>query len=198
MRIVKYAACIVLLAFLVPTSLLGKDRGVAVDQIVAVVGAETITESELRQESRIALAFRQGEVAALTALDEEVLVAFRDYVVNQMVVAVHVRRLGTIELSRKKVDGASQKFKEKFRSPSAYDAFKRRFDISEEKIKSTLRRELRNQIFVEDRLRSRQLSQRFGGENKAWSEEAMSTLLTEMKQTVEIRFLGPDQRLELQ
>lgn len=194
----KYAARIALLVLVVPTILLAKDRGVAVDQIIAVVGAEIITESELRQESRIALAFRQGEAAALTALDEEVLVAFRDYVVNQMVVAIHVRRLGTIELPRKKIDGAIQKFKAKFRSPSAYDAFKRRFDISEEKIRSTLRRELRNQVFVEDRLRSRQLSERFGGENKAWSEEAMSTLLTEMKQTVEIRFLGPDERLELQ
>lgn len=194
----KHAACIAILVFVLPANLFGKDRGVAVDQIIAVVGAETITESELRQESRIALAFRQGEVAALTALDEEVLVAFRDYVVNQMVVAVHVRRLGTIELPQKKIDSALQKFKAKFRSPSAYDAFKRRFDISEEKIRTTLRRELRNQIFVEDRLRSRQLSQRFAGQNKAWSEEAMNTLLTEMKQTVEIRFLGPAQQLEIQ
>jgi len=179
-------------------NLSAKERGVAIDQIIAVVGAETITESELRQESRIALAFRKGEVAALTPLDAEVLVAFRDYIVNQMVVAVHVRRLGTIELPRKKIDGALQKFKAKFRSPSAYDAFKRRFDISEEKIRSTLRRELRNQIFIEDRLRSRQLTQRFGGQNKSWSEEAMNTLFTEMKQTVQIRFLGPDQQLEIQ
>ncbi|MBT6177497.1 MAG: hypothetical protein HOI23_09630 [Deltaproteobacteria bacterium] len=194
----RFAACIALLTFVLPMNLSAKERGVAIDQIIAVVGAETITESELRQESRIALAFRKGEVAALTPLDAEVLVAFRDYIVNQMVVAVHVRRLGTIELPRKKIDGALQKFKAKFRSPSAYDAFKRRFDISEEKIRSTLRRELRNQIFIEDRLRSRQLTQRFGGQNKSWSEEAMNTLFTEMKQTVQIRFLGPDQQLEIQ
>ena len=180
------------------TPLKAKERGVAVDQIIAVVGGEVITESELRQESRIALALRQGEAAALTSLDEEVLVAFRDYVVNQMVVSVHVRRLGTIELSRKKIDRAIQKFKAKFRSPSAYEAFKRRFDIGEAKIRSTLRRELRNQIFVKQRLRSRQLSQRLGGESTTWSEEAMNTLLAEMKQTVEIRYLGPDQQLELQ
>ena len=194
----QFLAIAFLAVAILTTPAKAKERGVAVDQIIAVVGGEVITESELRQESRIALALRQGEAAALTALDEEVLVAFRDYVVNQMVVSVHVRRLGTIELSRKKIDRAIQKFKAKFRSPSAYDAFKRRFDIGEAKIRSTLRRELRNQLFVKQRLRSRQLSQRLGGESTTWSEEAMNTLLAEMKQTVEIRYLGPDQQLELQ
>lgn len=194
----QFLAIAFLAVAILTTPLKAKERGVAVDQIIAVVDGEVITESELRQESRIALALRQGEAAALTALDEEVLVAFRDYVVNQMVVSVHVRRLGTIELSRKKIDRAIQKFKAKFRSPSAYEAFKRRFDIGEAKIRSTLRRELRNQMFVKQRLRSRQLSQRLGGESTTWSEEAMNTLLAEMKQTVEIRYLGPDQQLELQ
>jgi len=175
-----------------------KDRGVAVDQIIAVVDGEAITESELRQESRIALALRQGEAAAFTELDEKVLGAFRDYVVNQMVVSVHVRRLGSVELSQKKIDRAIQKFKAKFRSPSSYDAFKRRFDIGEDKIRTVLRRELRNQIFVQDRLRSRQLSQRLDNQGQQWSEETMTRLLAEMKQTVEIRFLGPNQQLELQ
>ncbi len=194
----QFLAIAFLAVAILTTPAKAKERGVAVDQIIAVVGGEVITESELRQESRIALALRQGEAAALTALDEEVLVAFRDYVVNQMVVSVHVRRLGSIELSRKRIDRAIQKFKAKFRSPSAYEAFKRRFDIGEAKIRSTLRRELRNQLFVKQRLRSRQLSQRLGGESTTWSEEAMNTLLAEMKQTVEIRYLGPDQQLELQ
>ena len=190
---------LVAIALLVsPLTALANDRGVEVDKIIAVVDGEAMTESELRQESRIALALRQGEAAALTQLDDKVLRAFRDYVVNQMVVSVHVRRLGTVELSQKKIDRAIQKFKAKFRSPSSYDAFKRRFDIGEDKIRTVLRRELRNQIFVEERLRSRQLSQRLDGQNQGWSEEAMSTLLAEMKQTVEIRFLGPNQQLELQ
>ena len=41
-----------------------------------------------------------------------------------------------IELSQKKIDSAIQKFKAKFRSPSSYDAFKRRFDIGEDKIRT--------------------------------------------------------------
>ncbi len=195
MRSAICIACIVLLAAL---SAGAKERGVAVDQIIAVVDGEAITESELRQESRMALALRQGEAAAFTELDQKVLGAFRDYVVNQMVVSVHVRRLGSVELSQKKIDSAIQKFKAKFRSPSSYDAFKRRFDIGEDKIRTVLRRELRNQIFVQDRLRSRRLGQRLDSGSQAWSEETMSTLLAEMKQTVEIRFLGPNQQLELQ
>ncbi len=194
----KPAILIAVLLFFGAQSVEAKDRGVPVDQIIAVVDGEAITESELRQESRIALALRQGEAAAFTELDEKVLGAFRDYVVNQMVVSVHVRRLGSVELSQKKIDSAIQKFKAKFRSPSSYDAFKRRFDIGEDKIRTVLRRELRNQIFVQDRLRSRRLGQRLDSGSQTWSEEAMSTLLAEMKQTVEIRFLGPNQQLELQ
>jgi hypothetical protein len=195
---VKKALCILLFLLTIPLVLQAKDRGVTVDQIIAVVDGEAITESELQQESRIALALRQGEAAAFTELDEKVLGAFRDYVVNQMVVSVHVRRLGSVELSQKKIDSAIQKFKAKFRSPSSYDAFKRRFDIGEDKIRTVLRRELRNQIFVKDRLRSRRLGQRLDNGSQAWSDETMSTLLAEMKQTVEIRFLGPNQQLELQ
>ncbi len=194
----KKALCILLFLLTIPLVLQAKDRGVTVDQIIAVVDGEAITESELQQESRIALALRQGEAAAFTELDEKVLGAFRDYVVNQMVVSVHVRRLGSVELSQKKIDSAIQKFKAKFRSPSSYDAFKRRFDIGEDKIRTVLRRELRNQIFVKDRLRSRRLGQRLDNGSQAWSDETMSTLLAEMKQTVEIRFLGPNQQLELQ
>ncbi len=194
----KPAFCILLFLLTIPLMLQAKDRGVAVDQIIAVVDGEAITESELQQESRIALALRQGESAAFTELDEKVLGAFRDYVVNQMVVSVHVRRLGSVELSQKKIDNAIQKFKAKFRSPSSYEAFKRRFDIGEDKIRTILRRELRNQIFVQDRLRSRRLGQRLDNGSQAWSDETMSTLLAEMKQTVEIRFLGPNQQLELQ
>ena len=194
----KQAICIAVLMLISTIAVGAKDRGVAVDQIIAVVDGEAITESELQQESRIALALRQGEAAAFTELDAKVLGAFRDYVVNQMVVSVHVRRLGSVELSQKKIDSAIQKFKAKFRSPSSYDAFKRRFDIGEDKIRTILRRELRNQIFVKDRLRSRRLGQRLDAGSQAWSEETMSTLLAEMKQTVEIRFLGPNQQLELQ
>ena len=189
---------ITLLALMPMTFAMGNDRGVSVDMIIAVVGGEPITESELRQEARIALALREGEAAALTHLDDDALGAFRDYVVNQMVVSVHVRRLGTVELARVKVDVALQKFKARFRSPSSYEAFRRRFDIGEEKIRSILRRELRNQMFVKERLRSRQLSNRRGADNLAWSEDAISTLLAEKKQTVEIRYLGPDHQLELQ
>ena len=194
----KNTFCIVFVLLIAGLTVGAKERGVAVDQIIAVVDGEAITESELRQESRIALALRQGEAAAFTELDEKVLGAFRDYVVNQMVVSVHVRRLGSVELSQKKIDSAIQKFKAKFRSPSSYDAFKRRFDIGEDKIRTVLRRELRNQIFVQDRLRSRRLGQRLDNGSQAWSDETMSTLLAEMKQTVEIRFLGPNQQLELQ
>ena len=186
--------------FLVTCPLLAqaKDRGVAVDQIIAVVDGEAITESELRQESRIALALRQGEAAAFTELDEKVLGAFRDYVVNQMVVSVHVRRLGSVELSQKKIDRAIQKFKAKFRSPSSYDAFKRRFDIGEDKIRPFCAESYEIRFLFKTDFGLANWSQRLDNQGQQWSEETMTRLLAEMKQTVEIRFLGPNQQLELQ
>lgn len=190
--------CLAAVILLVTSTTLASERGVVVDQIIAVVNGEPITQSELTQETRIALAQRKGEQAALVALEEQVLVAFRDYVVNQRMVSVHVRRLGSLELARKIVDEALKKFKSKFRSPSSYQAFCRRFDIRESTIRAILRRDLRNELFIRDRLRSRKLGKRFSDTVDTWSKQALTHLLAEMKETVEIRFLDADEQLERQ
>ena len=186
---------------LVLTALLSAadSRGTPVDKIVAVVAGEPLTESELMIEARVALAMREGEAAAVGPIDSELFGAFRDYVVNQMVVTVHARRVGAVDVPRDQIDLASKKFIQKFRSSSSYEAFMRRFDIPETKIRGLLRRDLRNQVFVSQRLRSRRLSESRGPDREsAAADVLLNELLEEMKRTVEIRFLGPEEQLELQ
>ena len=75
----------------------------------------------------------------------------------------------------------------------------RRFDIPESKIRMLLRRDLRNQVFVSQRLRSRRLSDSRGPDRESSATDVLlNELLQEMKRTVEIRFLGPEDQLELQ
>ena len=174
-------------------------RGTPIDKIVAVVAGEPLTESELMIEARVALALRQGEAPALGPIDSELFAAFRDYVVNQMVVSVHARRVGAVDAPRGEIDLAVKKFIQRFRSSSSYEAFMRRFDIPESKIRMLLRRDLRNQVFVSQRLRSRRLSDSRGPDRESTATDVLlNELLQEMKRTVEIRFLGPEDQLELQ
>jgi len=174
-------------------------HGTAIDKIVAVVAGEPLTESELMIEARVALVSRHDEQSALGPIDSELFAAFRDYVVNQMVVSVHARRVGAVDVPRGEIDLAVKKFVQRFRSNSSYEAFLRRFDIPEAKIRMLMHRDLRNQVFVNQRLRSRRLSDSRGPDNKNVSMAALlDELLGEMKRTVEIRFLGPQDQLELQ
>lgn len=174
-------------------------KGILVDRIIAVVDGEVLTETELLAEVRIALVLRRGSEAATRDLDDKVVHAFREYVVNQMVVAAHVRRLGTVEVSNDRLEQLFREFHARFPSVHAFRAFLRRFDVSETKLSNLFRRDLRNQVFIDQRLRSRQLTNARGGSsNKQWSAEDVNQLLSEMRETVRIRLLGPNDQLELQ
>lgn len=174
--------------------------GTLIDRVVAVVDKDVITRSELLTEARVALAWREGEDAASADLNEPLLDALRDYVINQTLVAAQARRLGTADVPAEQLEQRLWQFRQRFSSASAYPAFLRRFGITEAIVQEIFRRDLGNDHTLQQRVRSR-LS--LPGEESNESpqkryEQAVQQWLDELRQSVEIRLLGPEGELELQ
>ncbi len=178
---------------------LASAPGTLVDRVVAVVDKQVITHSELLTEVRLALALQEDEAVATGELDEQLLQRFLDYVVNQTLLSIQVRRLGSIEVSEGEIDREVQRFSQRFRSLDAYRAFLRRFDISEETLRNALARRLRNDRFIKERMRFK-LADRSGSEaeRSARYAQALERWLAELRAGAEIRLLGPTGELELQ
>jgi len=180
-------------------ALLSKPPGTEIERVVAVVDKEVITQSALLTEARVALVWREGERAANTDITEELFQAFRDYVVDQTLVAIQVRRLGSVEVSDEEIDQRAWQFSQRFTSMSAYHAFLRRHGITESVVRDILSRDLRNDRYITQRMRTRLLGGARGSPagNSGYGE-ALKTWIRELRLGAELRLLGPDGDLELQ
>jgi hypothetical protein len=172
--------------------------GSRIDSVVAVVDKDVITESELLTEARIALAWREGERAATAELSDELLEALRDYLIDQTLVASQARRLGAEDVPEEAIDQRAWQFTQRFSSQNAYRAFLRRFGITEAAVRDILARDLRNDRYIAQRMRTRLL----GGASRegtpaARYDAAVKQWLQELRQSVELRRVGPDHELEL-
>ncbi len=180
----------------------GQAPEILVDRVIAVVDKEVVTESELLTEARVALVFREGErgakLAATEKLDAELLASMQEWVINQILVANQVRRIGYVEVSEQEVDKAVRRFAQAFVSPDAYRAFARKFDLADSTLRDILRRDLRNEKFLAQRLRPYVPG---GGEEEdpgGRYNDALARWLSEVRANAEIRLLGPTGELELQ
>ena len=175
--------------------------GTLIDRVMAVVDKDVITQSELFTETRVALAWREGEIAASADLNEPLLEALRGYVINQTLVAAQARRLGTSNVPAEQLEQRMWQFRQRFTSASVYQAFLRRFGITEAMVQDIFRRDLGNESTVQQRVRSR-LALPADDQNQESpqkrSEQAIQQWLDELRQSVEIRLLGPEGELELQ
>jgi hypothetical protein len=190
-----------MLSFVLACVILGApvgSGGTEIERVVAVVDKEVITETELLTEARVALAMRSGERAASAPLDPELVRSFRDYVVDQTLVAIQVRRLGSVEISDEEIDEHTWQFMQRFNSTSAYHAFLRRFGINEGTVRDILARDLRNDRYIAQRMRTRMLGASGGVQTSGVSPEALKTWLKELRHGSELRLLGPEGDLELQ
>jgi hypothetical protein len=170
--------------------------GKLVDRAIAVVDKEVITHSELLREARVALVMREGANVGAAHLPTELLADFLRYLVDQVIIANQARRLGGIAISEAEVDGAVETFAQRFSSPAAYSAFLRRFDIPREALRDILRRDLRNERYIEQRMRAWRIGD--GGDSEGRYREALATWLRELRKGVELRVLSREGELELQ
>ena len=172
----------------------GIPPGAPIDRVVAVVDREIITESELLIESRIALALREGEQAAVMNLPDEAMVVFCDYVINQTLLSFQVRRLG----GQDDADTSRQMsfFRQQFHSEASFRSFLRRFNISMDILQKILRRDLLNQKFIKQRFRYYGMGQQANEETdtKLLTEQTKS-FIDELAKQYEIRILNQDGEL---
>lgn len=198
---IGWAFGVVLVAAAAPSgkpALAATVDGNLVDWIVAVVDKEVVTRTELVAEARIALAYRGGETSEEAALDDEFLRDFRDYLINQILIADQARRLGAAEVSEEEVGAELERFASGFRSVSAYEAFLRRYDIALETLRAVLRRDLRNARFIDQRMRARLLAAENDPDRDAQYVKALNRWLDELHDTAEIRMPGKHGELEVQ
>ncbi len=170
-----------------------QTEGTRIDRVVAVVESEVITETELVLEARIALARRGAVRAAGKPIDARFIETFRDYLVNQILIANQATRLGSISVSDQEVETELDRFADIFVSRTSFEAFLRRFGISEERVRGILLRDLRNGRFI-----SRRMNVRLMGNRSPTSPEyqqALERWLRELRESSTIRVLGPDGRL---
>lgn len=172
---------------------------VVVDQVVAVVDNEVITESELLIETRVALVARQGGEGLALAdgpLDPELVAATREYLVNQVLIAGHARRLGSIDVSAEEVERALRAFARRFPSTAAYQAFLRKYDVSEDTLREILRRDIQNERTIQGRMRSWLVGDQSDSAQRARAEVALARWLEDLRRAADIRLLGPSGELE--
>ena len=171
------------------------EAGTLVDRVVVVVDKQVIVQSEFLVETRVALARREGGRAAAGPLTEELLEGMRDYLIDQLLVSSLVRRAGDTDVSREEVDVRLQAMSNRFRSAAAYEAFLRRFGITEDMVRSILRREIRNERFVAAQMRA-WLLEGDGILAAGRQEAALKDWLQRLRAAAKIRYLGPRGDLE--
>jgi hypothetical protein len=124
-----------------------------VDEVVAVVGAHSITLSELVAETRIRLALAQGSQAAAGPLDRKLLGASLRKTVEERVVLSEIERLKLFDLDKAEVDLMMARLRARFATPQDYEAFTRAIELTEDEIGSVLARELRVARYLDNRLK---------------------------------------------
>lgn len=164
-------------------------KGTQIDRVILVVDKEVVTYSELLVETRISLLLQQGEQSATADLTYEIVNAFRELLINQMLIATQARRVGTFDVSEEDVEVELDAFARRFRSPDAYLAFLRRFDISDVTLKNILRRNLRNERYIQQRWRTRQ-KRDTDSSDQGDLQKHLAEWLVDLRQSVEIRYVG--------
>lgn len=186
----------------------GGQAGYVADKIVAVVDTQTVTQSELAAEARLAVVRRSADKvrAASVALDGAFLHDFLDYLIGQMLVAREARRVGIDDVPASEVEQAFRALVAGFPTEADYEVFVANLGATPSFIREVLRRDRQNERYLQQRLRTRLAGLGVApdaegdGRGAARRAEALRTFLpaylAELRQSVEVRRLGPSGALE--
>ena len=150
------------------------DKGQVLDRVVAVVGGQVLTLSELEFEARVALVQRGGVRAAEERLDERTLQGALELGINQRLLVAGADRLRAFTAERSEVEGRLRLFREYFEDEPALLSFLARHDADLDQLMGVLERGVRAERILDSRIRLRaQVSE---AEVRRYWEEHKSTL----------------------
>ena len=123
------------------------------DEVVAVVEAQTITLSELEAEARIQLVLLRGPQLAEVTLGRPLLAATLRRLVDERIVLAEVERLRLFDLEKAVIESEQRRLREKFATVVAYEAFLRQLEMTDDEVGQVLARSLRVARYLDSRLR---------------------------------------------
>jgi hypothetical protein len=167
-------------------SLPAELRGAAlIDSVVARVDRQTITRSQLEIETRLALG-RHGELTkAEGPLAGPQLASSLDYLIDQIVLDDEAARLGVFDVPEDEGRTELQKLVKLFPSPVVYQDFLTRFSLTPDLVESSLRRSLRAERYLADKLRVRAQA----GASKDELQADARALVSQLRARADIRVL---------
>jgi SurA N-terminal domain len=166
----------------VPAELRG---AMLIDSVVARVDRHPITRSQLELETRLALARHGEEAKAEAALGGAQLQASLDYLIDQILLDDEAERLGVFEVTEDEGRSEIQKLAKGFSSPEAYQTFLVRFGLTPDLIEGSLRRSLRAERYLADKLRIQAQS----GATPDQLQTAARALVSQLRSRADIRVL---------
>jgi hypothetical protein len=123
-----------------------------IDSSVALVDQRVVTLSQLDQEARLAFVTHGAMDEANGPLDAAKRRAALDYLINQMLLDDEAARLQVFEVSDQESAEQQRVLQAHFASPAAFRAFLARFDITPEVLDQSVRRRMRAERYLADRL----------------------------------------------
>ena len=130
-------------------------EGRVIDRVVAVIGGQVLTLSELEFETRVALVQRGGVRAAEAPLDERTLQGALELAINQRLLVAGADRLRAFPAERSQVEERLRTFRERFDNEPALLAFLARHDSDLEQLTGVLERGVRAERILDSRVRLR-------------------------------------------
>lgn len=126
------------------------EGAVLADRVVAVVGGQVVTQSDLWLEARVA--------ARLANLDEPLnnratMRASLGWVVGRLLLSEEARRLQVFKVPEGEVEAELSRFRDRFPDAASYQAFLAEMEIQEEDVAGILRRDLRVQRYLDSRVK---------------------------------------------
>lgn len=131
------------------------SEGRELDRVVAVIGNQVLTLSELEFETRVALVLRGGVRAAEAPLDEQTLRGALELAINQRLLVAGADRLQAFPAERSEVEGRLKAFRERFEDETALLAFLARHEADLEQLTAVLERGVRAERILDSRVRLR-------------------------------------------
>ncbi len=130
-----------------------EDLGRLTESVVLVVGDRVVTRSELEIESRLVLVASGGVNAAFAELDAQTISSVQAYLVNQLLILQEVERLVVFEVDTGEASRELELLRQRFPSRQSFEIFLQSQDVTLERVRATLERNLRVKRYLDTRVK---------------------------------------------